>query len=140
MAVENVDVNMVADDNMGVAPMVDDEDEGQQDFQGYHGESDDDDRTSQCTTLVLGEDNGPKTFWEYTFLPVKDPCAVINNVDLGGKATLYHRTFDGNSKKLQKKEAVWLNITGIGNSSYKYEFVRAIYLQPAGSAAGIPAL
>ena len=132
MAVENIDVNMVVDDNMGVAPVVDDEDEGQEDFQGYYGESDDDDRTSQCTTLELpgidgaGADNAPKTFWEYTFLPVKDPESVINNVDLGGKANMYHKTFEGNSKKLEKKEDVWLNITGIGNSSHKYTFVRAI--------------
>lgn len=138
MAVENIDVNMVVDDNMGVAPMVDDEDEGQEDFQGYYGESDDDDRTSRCTTLELpgidgaGADNAPKTFWEYTILPVKDPESVINNVDLGGKANMYDKTIEGNSKKLEKKEDAWLNITGIGDSSHEYTFVRAIYLQGPG--------
>ena len=74
----------------------------------------------------------PGTLGGHTFLPVKDPESVINNVDLGGKANMYHKTFEGNSKKLEKKEDVWLNITGIGNSSHKYTFVRAIYLQGPG--------
>ena len=105
MAGENADVNMVAgvDDNMDGAPMVDDhEDEGSEvDFQGLEGESD---RTSQCTTLELGaeepEDKGPKVQWEYTFLPIKNPEASINNIELGGKANLYHRTWEGNSPSL----------------------------------------
>ena len=133
MAGENADVNMVAgvDDNMDGAPMVDDhEDEGSEvDFQGLEGESD---RTSQCTTLELGAeepgDKGPKVQWEYTFLPIKDPEASINNIELGGKANLYHRTWEGNSSRLAAHKDVWLNITGIGNSSHKYEFVKAIFL------------
>ena len=133
MAGENADVNMVAgvDDNMDGAPMVDDhEDEGSEvDFQGLEGESD---RTSQCTTLELGaeepEDKGPKVQWEYTFLPIKNPEASINNIELGGKANLYHRTWEGNSSRLAAHKDVWLNITGIGNSSHKYEFVKAIFL------------
>ena len=134
MAVENMDVNMGVDDNMGVAARVNDEAEGQDDFQGYYGESDPDERYSQCTTLDLPgtdgaeDDNAPKTFWEYIFLPAKDPDSVINNVDLGDKSNMYHKTFDGNSKKLEGKKDVWLNVTGIGNSSHKYTFVKAVWI------------
>ena len=107
MAVENMDVNM---------------------------DSDADERYSQCTTLDLPgtdgaeDDNAPKTFWEYIFLPAKDPDSVINNVDLGGKSNMYHKTFDGNSKKLEGKNDVWLNVTGIGNSSHRYTFVKAVWI------------
>ena len=108
MAAENLDVNM--------------------------GDAGEDERYSQATTLDLpgtdgAEDaNAPVTKWEYVFLPATNPDSTINNVQLGGKSNMYHKTFEGNSKKLEGKKDVWLNVTGIGNSSHRYTFVKAVWI------------
>ena len=65
------------------------------------------------------DDEDPNNAWEYCFFH-EGMVDKLNSMDKGQKATLWRATHEPNWKKLAKKQNVWCNVRGVGNSSSSY--------------------
>ena len=59
--------------------------------------------------------------WEYCFSH-EGLSGKLNCIDKGRRSTMYHRTWEPNWLKLERKQNLWCNVVGTGNSSYQYRF------------------
>ena len=59
--------------------------------------------------------------WEYCFFN-EGLIGKLNCMDKGRRSTFYHRTHEPNWVKLERKQNLWCNVVGTGNSSYQYRF------------------
>ena len=75
--------------------------------------------------------DGDENAWEYCFFHA-DMAWKLNSLEKGQRATMYHSTFQPNWNKLAKKQNVWINVRGVGNSSYQYRFKSSHFIMNPG--------
>lgn len=76
-------------------------------------------------------DEGPQDGWEYCFWH-EGMVSKLNSLDKGQRATMYHKVWHPNWKKLEKKQNLWVNVRGVGNSSYQYRFKSSHFISHPG--------
>lgn len=68
-----------------------------------------------------GETEVASGAWEYTFWH-EGLKNKLNCIDKGARSTLWHKTWDPNWIKLDRRQNLFCNVTGWGNSSHQYAF------------------